>query len=142
MTSTPPAEKKRETSTPSHHLARQVALAMLDKKAADVAVLDMRGISGVADFFVLGTGAADLQIRAIADGVRESVLDEYAERPWHVEGYGERRWVVLDYVDVVAHVFDQERREFYDLERLWADAPKETVGEEATTVAMLDAIDA
>lgn len=131
--------RKRATSSPSHVLAAHAVDAMLDKKAHDVTVMDMREVSGVADYFVLGTGDSDIQIKAIADEIRERIKTECQERPWHTEGTGHHQWVLLDYVDVVAHIFDTERRSFYDLERLWGDAPRERVPEEGSSadVAML-----
>ena len=131
--------RKRATSSPSHVLAAHAVDAMLDKKAHDVTVMDMREVSGVADYFVLGTGDSDIQIKAIADEIRERIKTECQERPWHTEGTGHHQWVLLDYVDVVAHIFDVERRGFYDLERLWGDAPRERVPEDGSSadVAML-----
>ena len=131
--------RKRATSSPSHILAAHAVDAMLDKKAHDVTVMDMREVSGVADYFVLGTGDSDIQIKAIADEIRERIKSQCQERPWHTEGTGHHQWVLLDYVDVVAHIFDTERRGFYDLERLWGDAPRERVPEEGSSadVALL-----
>jgi ribosome-associated protein len=119
--------KRRATRNPVSALAAAAVDAMLDKKAHDVAVMDMRDVSGVADVFVIGTGDSDLQIKAIADAVSEQIREQYAEKPWHTEGYEDRRWILLDYVDLVVHVFDREKRGFYDLERLWGDAPREDV---------------
>jgi ribosome-associated protein len=104
---------------------------MLEKKAHNVTVMDMREVSGVADVFVLGTGDSDLQIKAIADAVSDKIREAYSEKPWHTEGYEDRQWVLLDYVDLVVHVFSHEKRSFYDLERLWGDAPSEDVSSEA-----------
>ncbi|NKO01022.1 ribosome silencing factor, partial [Weissella cibaria] len=81
----------------------------------------------VADYFVLCTGDSDLQIKAIADAVEERIREACRERPWHREGYEHRQWVLIDYVDLVVHIFNPEKRLFYDLERLWGDAPAERV---------------
>lgn len=131
--------KKRATSNPVGLLAAHAVEAVLDKKARDVRVMDMRGVSGVADCFVVCTGDSDLQIRAIADAVRERIRETCDERPWHVEGTDSYQWVLLDYVDLVVHVFAGERRAFYSLERLWGDAPFEDVPDDgsAEDVALL-----
>ncbi len=96
--------------------------------------MDMRDVSGVSDYFVICTGDSDIQIKAIADAIRERIKSECQELPWHTEGTGHHQWVLLDYVDVVAHLFDNERRGFYDLERLWGDAPRERVPEDGSSV--------
>lgn len=135
-----PGSKKRSTQTPSHELARQVVDAMLERKATDITVMDLRAVDGaVADFFVNATGGSDRQVRAVASAVIEQVKETCQERPWHDEGMDHLRWVLLDYVDVVVHVFSQERREYYDLERLWGDAVIERVPEDgaADGVAVL-----
>lgn len=105
---------------------------MLEKKALDVTVMDMHEVSGVADIFVIGTGESDLQIKAISDAVVERIRNHFHERPWHTEGYEARQWVLLDYVDLVVHVFNHDKRTFYALERLWGDAPREDVSADAT----------
>lgn len=135
--------KRRATRNPVAALAAAAVDAMLDKKAHSITVMDMREVSGVADVFVIGTGDSDLQIKAIADAVTETIRSDYAERPWHTEGYQDRKWVLLDYVDLVVHVFDHEKRSFYDLERLWGDAPKEDVDNDADSaddVALIKAL--
>lgn len=105
-------------------LVAHVVEAMLDKKARDVAVLDMREVAGFVDYFVIGTGDSERQIKAVAEEIRERVRVRCGEKPWHVEGADAWQWVLLDYVDVAAHVFSPDKRAFYDLERLWGDAPK------------------
>lgn len=138
---TPPSSartRRRTSRTPSHELAGIAVEAMRGKKALDVTVIDVRKVSGVTDFYVIATGASDLQVRAIVEAVQEQVREEAAERPWKREGTERLQWVVLDYVDVVVHVFDPERRAFYDLERLWGDAPAEHVAEDAERVRLLD----
>ncbi|SRR5690554_1874967 len=124
--------RKRTTQNPAHILAANIVDAMLDKKAHDITVLDMRQVSGVADFFVIGTGDSELQIKAVSDAIRETIREKCDERPWHTEGTDHWQWVLLDYVDVVAHVFNPEKRQFYDLERLWGDAPREVVAEDSS----------
>lgn len=95
---------------------------MEDRKARDLTVLDLRGLSDASDFFLIATGTSDTHVRGIAD----SVLEAMQHRGWrahHVEGLPTGRWVLLDYVDFVIHLFHPETRAFYQLERLWSDAP-------------------
>jgi len=101
---------------------------MLTKKATDVVVLDLRSLSTAADFFVVGSGETDVQVRAISEAVVDG-LETAGIRVNHIEGFRERRWVLIDCIDVVAHVFLKELRDFYSLERLWGDAPLETIEE-------------
>ena len=89
--------------------------------------MDMRSVSGLADYFLLCTGTSDNQVRAIQDSVEERLREVAEVRPWHREGQEHRQWVLLDYVDLVVHIFSPERRAFYNLERLWNDAPHELV---------------
>ena len=102
-------------------MARAAALA-LDRKAEDVVALDLRGVSSATDYFVLATGNSDVQVRAIAEHIIEQMAKD-GLRPLHVEGLDRARWVLLDFVDVVVHVFHPLAREFYQLELLWGDAP-------------------
>ena len=106
--------------------------AILSKKGRDVLVLDVHDVSGVADIFILATGDSDLQIKAMSDAVRVELREETGERPWHVEGAEHYQWVLLDYVDLVVHIFSEEKRTFYSLERLWGDAPNEAVSEDGS----------
>ena len=124
-------DKKRTTHAPVQELARHAVGGILSKKGQDIVLMDMRSVSGVADVFVLCTGTSDLQIKAIVDAVRDGIKDAAGERPWHVEGQAGLQWVLLDYVDLVVHVFSPEKRAFYELERLWGDAPMETVPDDA-----------
>lgn len=94
-----------------------------DNKARDVLVLDMRGITPLYDYFVLTTGASRRQIHTVAEEV-DAALRQVGDRRLSIEGYEASKWVVQDYGDVVIHVFDQETREYYALEELWADAPR------------------
>ena len=123
-------DRKRSSSTDSSVLTQHVVEAVQGKKAKDILLIDMREVSEIADFFVICTGESDLQIKAIVDGVREDVRAAIGERPWRTEGYIARQWVLIDYVDVVVHVFDRQRRDYYNLERLWGDAPMERVSDE------------
>lgn len=102
-------------------LERATALAA-DRKAADMMVMDLRGISNATDFFFIMSGTSDMHVRAIAEHIIEE-LKKDGERASHVEGLRGGRWVLIDYIDFVVHVFHPAAREFYQLERLWGDAP-------------------
>lgn len=136
-----PAPKKRATPTPVRTLAEHAVEAILDKKGQDIVVLDVRGVSGAADVFVIATSESDLQAKAITQGIRTEIKEAVGERAWHVEGNDHWQWVLLDYVDLVVHIFDREKREHYDLERLWGDAPSQQVAGDASgvTLEFLDA---
>jgi len=114
--------------------------AILAKKGRDILILDVHEVSGMADIFILVTGDSDLQIRAIVESVRVEVKEQMAEGPWHVEGADHYQWVLMDYVDLVIHVFNEEKRSFYALERLWGDAPREEVRDElqADSITLLN----
>ncbi len=105
----------------SPDLASRAAALMLDKHAKAVTIMDLRGLTSVTDFFVICTGDSDVQVKAIVDHVDDS-LRKAGDKPYHIEGYGKSSWVIVDFVDVVAHIFSPSSREYYGLERLWADA--------------------
>jgi ribosome-associated protein len=107
-------------------LARRIAGLALDKKASDVVILDVRGKTSYADYVVVASGDSDRQVSATAEHVL-SELKSGGVTPVGSEGFNAGHWVLLDYGEVVAHLFLNEAREFYDLEGLWADAPKEQV---------------
>ncbi len=115
---------------PPSDVRRAVDLVQ-ERKALDVAVLDLRGRSAATDYFLLGSGASDVQVRAIADHLIEE-LKAGGLRPSHVEGLKEGRWVLVDYIDFVVHVFHSSVRDFYQLETLWGDAPRRIYGEESS----------
>jgi ribosome-associated protein len=111
-----------ETATTSvTSQAHRAAELTLDRKATDVVLLDLRTVSTATDFFVIASGTSDTHVRAIAEHVRDELRKE-GVRVHHVEGMEGGRWVLLDYVDFVVHVFHPKLREFYQLERLWGDA--------------------
>jgi ribosome-associated protein len=118
-----PAASLPDTSRP---LALAIAKAGLDKKAEEVLLLDVRGLTSYADYFVVMTADSERQAGAVADHV-----DDEMKKAGHtkvgVEGYEAGRWILVDYGDVVAHVMSREAREFYDIEGLWADAPRTTL---------------
>ena len=95
-----------------------------DKKAADVIALEVGEVLGYTDYFLICTGNTDRQTKAIHDGILEGLKKEHGLLPRRVEGVAEARWVLMDYLDVVVHVFTPETREFYGLERLWGEVPQ------------------
>ncbi|MCS7018843.1 MAG: ribosome silencing factor [Cytophagales bacterium] len=104
-------------------LSRIVAEGMLEKKGIDIVILDLRKVkNAVTDFFVICSGNSDTQVEALMDSVEEQVYKHLGEWPWQKEGKANREWILLDYVNVVAHIFKKERRLFYGLEELWGDA--------------------
>jgi len=109
------------TSTRVH----EAVAAAEDRKAIDLRVLHLSAISDFTDYFLIASGSSERQVQAIANAVEER-LREVGVRPLHVEGYNRGQWVLLDYGDLVVHVFEAQTRSFYSLERLWADAPDVT----------------
>ncbi|NIR48133.1 ribosome silencing factor [candidate division KSB1 bacterium] len=113
----------------SKDLAKRIADLSLEKKAEDVRLLNLRPLTSMTDYFVLCTGATDTHVKAIADHIVDKLKSEKI-RPLHIEGYARQEWVLVDYVDVVVHVFQPDKREFYSLERLWGDAEFEEIRDE------------
>lgn len=114
-------EKKEPLASES--LCRLVVNGMSEKKASEITVLDLRKVkNAIADYFVICSGNSDTHIDAVADSVEEEVYKECSVHPWKKEGRQNKEWVLLDYVDVVAHIFQKEKRSFYALEELWGDA--------------------
>ena len=108
------------------NLAKKIAQFALSKKARAVTIMDLRKITDMADFFVVCSADSDVQVRAIADAVTDGT-DTIGVSAWHREGLSQRQWVLIDYVDVVVHVFHTEMRKYYGLEKLWGDAAIEVV---------------
>jgi len=115
-----------ESSLAPKALARVCCQLALDKKAENVIIMDLRKMSAPTDYFVICSATSDKHVKAIVDNILEGT-QQRGHRPWHVEGYSALRWVLMDYVDVVVHVFQEETRRFYSLETLWGDAPSEEV---------------
>jgi ribosome-associated protein len=107
----------------SEQLAQAIAGYADDKKARDVVELDLRGVVGYTDFFVVCSGTTERQAKAIHDGIHEGLKRDHGLLPHRVEGLPEARWVLMDYLDVVVHVFTPETRDYYRLEQLWGEAP-------------------
>jgi len=107
-------------------LARAAAAYADEKKAIDIVELDLREVLGYTDYFVICSGNTDRQAKAIHDEVHLRMKQEHGLLPRRVEGVGESRWILMDYLDVVVHVFTPETRDFYRLEQLWGEAPVRT----------------
>lgn len=111
-------------STPRTEVVHAAAAAAAAKKAEQIVILDVSKQLVITDHFLICSGGSDRQVRSIADEVQKSLATEQGIKPFRREGEREGRWVLLDYVDFVVHVFHREDREYYDLERLWSDAPR------------------
>jgi ribosome-associated protein len=106
----------------SEKLSELVVEGMSEKKALDITVLDLRKVKGaVADYFVICSGTSDTQIDAISESIEDFVLKATKNRPWKREGKQNKEWILIDYVDVVVHIFMKDKREFFALEDLWGD---------------------
>lgn len=104
-------------------LAETIAALAADKKAADLVEIDVRGVVGYTDFFLVCSGNTARQVKAIHDGIHQTLKDEHGLLPRRVEGLAEARWVLMDYLDVVVHIFTPDARGFYRLEQLWGEVP-------------------
>jgi ribosome-associated protein len=113
--------KNKELS--SKDLTELVVKGMTEKKGLDIAILDLRKVkNSITDFFVICSGNSDTQIDALANSIEQEVYKISKTEPWQKEGKANGDWILIDYVDVVAHIFNKERRKHYDLEELWGDA--------------------
>jgi ribosome-associated protein len=107
----------------STELARVICEYAADKKALEIVELDLRGVLGYTDYFVICSGNTERQTKAIHDGIMQGVKHDHGTLPRRVEGLSEGHWVLMDYLDVVVHIFTPARRDFYRLEQLWGEAP-------------------
>jgi ribosome-associated protein len=110
-------------------MVRALARYASDRKALEIVQLDLRGIIGYTDFFLICTGRSGRQVKAIHDAIHQGMKSEHSLLPERVEGLAHARWVLMDYLDVVVHVFTPEARAYYRLEQLWAEAPMQEVGD-------------
>lgn len=110
------------TSEAAREFAIECARLLRDDKCENIVLLDLRGVSPICDFFVIATGTSDRQMRAVTDHVKQ-MAKQRGEAPYSVSGYAESTWIVMDYVDVIVHLFDEEQRSYYDLDSLWGDSP-------------------
>ncbi len=106
----------------AQQLAATVAHLILEKKGENIIIQDLRGLTSITDFFVICSVEVDVQAKAIMEHIKEQLVYQ-SIKPWHTEGTAASNWLLLDFVDVVVHIFKREAREFYSLERLWGDAP-------------------
>ena len=133
MTSDDRMAVAQSKALPSLGLAKRAAALCLDLKAKDVVLLDLHGLSDATDFFLIASGTSDTHVRSIAGHVMDG-LRKTGARPHHVEGLAQGRWVLVDYVDIVLHVFHPAMRRFYQLERLWGDAAGVTLDAQGAVV--------
>ena len=110
-------------------LAELISGYASDVKAQEIVELDLRGVLGYTDYFVIATGGTDRQVKAVHDRIHENMKKEHGLLPRRVEGVGEARWILMDYLDVIVHIFTPEAREFYRLEQLWGEAPRRAIAE-------------
>jgi ribosome-associated protein len=127
---TPEQTRRAETSTEMtpEEIADAVAHYASDRKALDIVQLDLRGMIDYTDYFVICTGRTDRQTKAIHDAIYQGMKSQHGLLPRRVEGFPEARWILIDYLDVVVHIFTPETREYYRLEQLWGEAPSLAVG--------------
>ncbi|MCW3040425.1 MAG: rsfS [Solirubrobacterales bacterium] len=118
-------------------LTQVLAAYAADKKAFEPVALDLRGVAGYTDVFLICSGNTERQVKAIHDGINEGMKKEHGVLPRRVEGTGEATWILLDYLDVVVHVFTRETRAFYRLEQLWGDVPRIALDLPAATTSSL-----
>ena len=107
-------------------LLKQILDLAFEKKAVELVAMDVRGLSSVTDFFIICSGDSEPQVKAITDNIRRGT----PQKPHHLEGYENLNWVLLDYFDVVVHVFGKNDRDYYNIEKLWADAPMNEISDE------------
>ena len=122
----PKQKKSKSNPTGSQLHAQRISELMLEKKAIDIIIIDVRKITTLTDFFVVCTSESEPQTRAITDHINLTMKKEGSES-WHIEGYQHLDWVLVDFVNTVAHIFSKETREYYEFERLWADGVITTV---------------
>ena len=111
----------KDASFRGKELAEHICHLILEKKGNNVLIQDLRGISSAADFFVICTTDSDVQSKAITDHIKDQLIYQ-SIKPWHIEGLRAKSWILLDFIDVVVHIFTSESRDYYGLERLWGDA--------------------
>ena len=105
-------------------MVKAAAAAAIGRRAQDGVILDLRELDGFTDYFAIFSGASDIQVEGISEAVVEELEQNWQQRPWHREGARKADWILLDYVDFVVHIFLAERRDYYNLERLWAEAER------------------
>ena len=112
----------------SQSLLEEIIQLAFEKKAQNLILLDLRGLSYLSDYFIVCNGTSEPQVKAIVDNIRKGT----SFKPKHLEGYENKKWVLLDYFDIIVHVFDEQGRNYYAIENIWADAPKKEFNDEKT----------
>ena len=112
----------------SQSLLEEIIQLAFEKKAQNLILLDLRGLSYLSDYFIVCNGTSEPQVKAIVDNIRKGT----SFKPKHLEGYENKKWVLLDYFDITVHVFDEQGRNYYAIENIWADAPKKEFNDEKT----------
>ena len=110
----------------SQSLIEEIINLAFEKKAKNLVSLDLRGFSSLTDYFIICHGKSEPQVKAIVDNIRKGT----SFKPRHLEGYENKKWVLLDYFDIIVHVFDENERDYYSIEQIWADAPKKEFHDE------------
>lgn len=112
----------------SQEISQLIVKGMEERKAEDIVLMDLRHVKGaVTDFFVLCSGNSDTQVEAISESIQDEIEKNSKEKPWKKEGFTNKEWILIDYVNVVAHIFKKDKRQFYGLEDLWGDAKVTTI---------------
>ena len=120
--------RKRKDTEASELLYKAIVEGMQENKAQDIVVLDLRKLSSaVCDYFVICSGESSTQVDGIANSGARFTRQELKEKPWHIEGKTNSEWILLDYIDVVCHIFYKDARKFYELEELWSDAERTNI---------------
>ena len=102
-------------------IVKKISQCMLDKKALDIKIIYVKKITSITDYFVFCSSESEPQTRAIANHIKDTLFDFYNIKPWHMEGYENSKWVLIDYVNIVVNIFNKDERSFYNIERLWED---------------------
>ena len=113
--------KQNKKVSTHYKIAKKITKLMIDKKALDITLIDLKGITTLTDYFIICTSESDPQTRAIFNHIKDQLIKKDV-KPWKSEGYEHLHWVVMDYINFVVHIFNKETRDYYDFERLWGDA--------------------
>ena len=113
--------KQNKKKSKPDKITKEITNLMIDKKALDITLIDVRGITTLTDYFIICTSESDPQTRAIFNHIKDNLITENI-KPWKTEGYEYLQWVIMDYINFVIHIFNKETRLYYDFERLWGDA--------------------
>lgn len=117
-----PANDQFEAKPDSQTLVGHIVEGLQQRKAKDITILDVSDLTTLTDYFVIASGTSETQIKAIADSVEDEVREQTGEKAWKKEGLQARSWIILDFINTVVHVMSQDKRDFYNLERMWNDA--------------------